>query len=477
MGLFGKGSQSIEKIEAKADAALAHGEPLEAYRQYREAARKLSVGDAAAARLREKAAAAHAAFREQRLREVEAYLADAIPSAALETLEILRDHLEAGGEAFAGRLRALETRAREMMENPATVKVDPERLDATPHLEGAAVAEPPEEREEPGLEAIDTSIDPHELFEQFSGALPPEDVERARALGSSFQQAFVRSQLGDARSALALLEQASREHPEDALVLEHLAVALDQLGRGAEAEPLFRRSLELDPQRMNARIALASILGSPPSPAASGRVAGAGDSAVAAFSLTPQGLPRDLDGALSLLEEGVARDAERAPFYCTAAVDVALKAGRSETALVWARRGMEAGAAQMPDGWITLATALEATGALDEAERAHEAAVRMAGHAILPRARFAEFALRTGHALPKAQEIIFETCMTCQAAAPSPETLAYYGMLLTRIQFARGLYKEARDGARRLLAQDPPRELAEEMKRLVQAATEALARQ
>jgi len=93
-----------------------------------------------------------------------------------------------------------------------------------------------------------------------------------------------------------------------------------------------------------------------------------------------------------------------------------------------------------------------------------------------PRALFAEFALRTGRGLKAAGEIIFETCIACQATMPSAAELDYYGFLLTRIQHARGQYASALEGAERLLAKGVTPEVRKVLLEVRRSAKEALAR-
>jgi tetratricopeptide (TPR) repeat protein len=457
MGLFGG---SPEKIEAKGDAALAHGEAMQAYQHFRDALRRLGGKDAAALeRLRAKIARAHAAFVESKLAEAEGYLADHIVDPALETLAILGDHLAEGGEALADRVRALEARAQAMRELDApTTPAAPREADEVPLALGGVLQEEDESLE---LESIPADADPRELFEQFSGALAPEDLERAEGLGEKFRLGFVAQQLGKLPSAYIELMQAAVEHPTEPLVLEHLAVVLDQLGLAPAAEEHYRRALEIDPKRMNARLALAAMLGhlgpiDPDHPE------------------QPPAPPRDSAGAIALLEEGLRLDPSRALNYLMSLVEVALAAREFPRAVEWAKQGLAAGGEPLPDAWMLYGFALEAAGDLDEAQAAFVKAVRLGGAAMQPRARLAEFALRTGQGLEKAQEIIFETCMSCQAAAPDPGTLAYYGFLLSRIQFARGRYKDALDGAQRLLKQGPPEAMGKQMQALIRDARAAI---
>lgn len=457
MGLFGG---SPEKIEAKGDAALAHGEAMQAYQHFRDALRRLGGKDAAAVeRLRSKVAAAHAAFVESKLAEAEAYLNDHIVDPALETLAILGDHLAEGGAALADRVRALEARANAMREvdAPTTPKA-PREEDDVPLALGGVLQEEDESLE---LESIPADADPHELFEQFSGALAPEDLERAHGLGEAFMLGFVEQQLGENDKARAAFERAAEAHPREPLVLEQLAVVLDQLGEAQAAEGHYRRALEIDPKRMNARLALAAMLGH----------LGPLDPDHPERQPAP---PRDSAGAIARLEEGLKVDPSHALNYFMSLVEVALAAREFPRAVAWAKQGLAAGGEPLPDAWMLHGFALEAAGDLTEAQAALVHAVRLGGAAMLPRARLAEFALRTGQGLEEAQEIIFETCMSCQATAPDPGTLAYYGFLLSRIQFARGKYKDALDGAQRLLKQGPPEPMAKAMKALIQDARAAI---
>jgi tetratricopeptide (TPR) repeat protein len=298
----------------------------------------------------------------------------------------------------------------------------------------------------------DADADPEVLFEQLAGALDPEDQARAEHLGRSFKLGFLALQRGDATAAREAFEAAAREHPDDPLLLEHLALAYDQGGDTAAAAEHYRRALEQDPARSNSRVALAGIL--------------AGSSAAG-------GQP---DHAVALLEAGATADPPRASYYELAAAEILLTLRRPLDALPRIEKAMREGADNTVAAWQLQGAALEGAGMLVEAEAAHDRAVRLGGAAMQPRAQFAEFALRTGRGLKEAGEIIFETCIACQATMPSAAELDYYGFLLTRIQHARGQHKSALEGAERLLAKGVTPEVRKVLLDVRRSAKEALAR-
>ena len=473
MGLFGGG---IEKTEAKGDAALAKGDDLQAYRHFgdalREAQRKQPE---AAGRLREKLAGARVSFVRRKIDEARGYLQDQVIEPAIESLTIARDYLDAGDaglqDEIAGLLKlARATHAEAPAPDAATVEAEFEDAETDPDvvLEEeseaeapggpsaasalAAEASPPASDSAEFLDLTDADADPEVLFEQLSGALHDEDLERAERLGRVFKLGFVALQRGDPTAAREAFETAAREHPDDPLLLEHLALAYDQSEQPAEAADRYGRALAKDPTRWNSRVALAGIL--------------AGTSAAG-------GHP---EHAVTLLEEGVTADPPRAASYQLAAAEILLTLHRPLDALPRIESAMQAGATESVAAWQLQGAALEGAGMLEEAEKAYDRAVRFGGSAMQPRAQFAEFALRTGRGLKTAGEIIFETCIACQATMPSAEELDYYGFLLTRIQHARGQFKSALEGAERLLAKGVSPDGRRVLLEIRRSAKEALAR-
>lgn len=470
MALFGGG---IEKTEAKGDAALAKGDAVQAYRQFRDALREAERKlPAAAPRLREKMNGARVSVARSKISEARAYLQDQVTEAAIEALSIAGEYLEADDAELRREVtellkQAQSARAEAEVPDAATVEAEFEEAETDPDavLEEEAASEPSAdaalaaEAAPPGpgtgeefLDLTDADADPELLFEQLAGALEPDDLERAEHLGRSFKLGFVALQRGDAPAARQAFESAAREHPDDALLLEHLALAHDQGGETATAAEHYRRAIERDPARWNSRVALAGIL--------------AGSSASG-------GQP---DQAVALLEAGATADPPRASYYELAAAEILLTLQRPLDALPRIEKAMGAGADQTVAAWQLQGAALEGAGRLEEAEQAYDRAVRLGGAAMQPRAQFAEFALRTGQGLKTAGEIILETCVACQATMPSAAELDYYGFLLTRIQHARGQYKPALEGAERLLARGVTPEVRKVLLEVRRSAKEALAR-
>jgi len=448
MGLFGSGKGKHEALEAKADGLLG-ADPLEARRLYREALRKLGGKDAPAVeRLRAKAREARARFLESKLAEAERFLEDRICDAAGESLAIARENLEPGEDEWTARVAALEARIREV-EQTATV-ARPIRAG-----EGLPVVVPPEAlaADDDGAEAYEVE-DPLAAFEMYAGMLGP-DYEHATALSDEFKIGFVAFQLGDRAAALQAFQSECARHPEDGFLHEVLAQALDQDGREEEAAAHFRRAVEIQPERSNARLALAQLMAGP-----RGGDAPGGEEGTAA--------------ALELLADGERLDPGHTLLFRIAKSEILVARRRGAEALATLDPLLQSAYEKEPVLWQLYGAALETQGSLDDAETAYRKFVRLSGQAMAPRAAFAEFALRHGRALDEAEKIIFETCLGCQATRPDEEQLDRYGVILTRIQMARGEYRAALDGAERLLAKGAPSDLVAGLEALRRAARAAL---
>jgi tetratricopeptide (TPR) repeat protein len=447
MGLFGGG---FEKTEAKADAALVKGEALQAYRLFGDALRQAGSKAAdAPERLREKQTRARLAFVRLKLDEALGFVQDEVAEAALESLAIAREYVVEGDQVLRDEIAALSGRASALGGRvaPATAEPAPEP-DPEPVDEETAPEMPSPEDE--FLDLDDAEGDPEILFEQLAGILSPADLDHAETLGRAFKIGFVATQRGDAAGAASALEEAAREHPDDALVLEYLALACDHADRPLEAAEHYRRALALDPARWNARIALASVM---------------------AGASTAGG---QIEAAIELLDEGGRVDPDRGSTYLLAVAETLLTARRPLEAIARIEQAMQSGAAEAAQAWQFYGGALEEVGRLDDAEEALMRAVRLGGQSMQPRAQFAEFALRTGRALEDAGEMIFDICINCQATMPSIDELDYYGFLLTRIQYARGQYRQAIEGADRLLAKGPAPAVRQVLLEVRRQAKEAL---
>jgi len=469
MGILDGLRGGIEKLEQKGDDALTRQRPLEAMRCFADALHKVSTKNPPAAdRLQGKLKAARRSFLEAKLTEARGLAGDELFAQALETLEVAGQNLTPDDGDLRQRIAQLDQELREqLLEREAGAEAAPLALAQSATLPPDAVghgtrAPAGDDEADPGSEAFSLDEASGEVaFEQFVGALPEEDRERALHTGREFKLGYVAHQIGDSAAAIAWLERAHAAAPEDGLVLEHLALALDQAGRTEEARESYVKTLALEPERHNARIALASILAGP-------RTAGG----IQPFEVWRQAAAEaahngmDPQPALALLEEGLHRDAQHAGAYVMAAAEVCLATGRAEAAVAHVDRIIGQSGAQGALLWHLRAVGLELGGKIEEAQQAYEKAVRQGGHALFFRAEFAEYALRHQRALEEAEHHIFDTCMSCQATQPGAEELDFYGFLLTRLQHARGELQAALKGIDRLLAKAPPRELDQALRGL-----------
>lgn len=461
----------FDKTERKGDEALSSGDPLRAMQHFRDALRKAERKDAAAAeRLREKEQSARVAFLTLKLAEARRFLDDEVIDAAHESLEIAREHLGAKAGAIADEIERLSEEAKKLEARlaPSAPEADLEQLSeigSPGPLPGvlAPIEEEADDAEERETWGSDSAV----IFEQLAAGMPENDREHGLLLGTAFHEGFIAGQRGDAAAALSAFRRAEAEHPDDPLVLEHLALTLDQMGQTSEASATYARALKSDPTRRQARLALASI-------AAGVDAEAVGGARGAAYWLRTAGTApagAAFDDAIALLEDGAQRDPEHAAYYLAAAADVSLAHGRKEQASRYATRALES-SNDDPALWHTYAVARELSDDVPEAEKAYDRAARLAGASMFYRAEFAEFALRHNRALEDAEKLIFETCMSCQVAQPME--LDAYGLLLTRIQYARGEYKQALQGLDRLLAKGAVKPILKELQRLREEIRERL---
>ena len=77
---------------------------------------------------------------------------------------------------------------------------------------------------------------------------------------AAFQQALTLLRAGDAAGAESEARAALAQYPDEPNFLAVLGTALNRLHRGAEAEPLLRRAIELDPGYAKAHEALEKVL-------------------------------------------------------------------------------------------------------------------------------------------------------------------------------------------------------------------------
>ncbi|MCK4305558.1 MAG: tetratricopeptide repeat protein [Candidatus Eisenbacteria sp.] len=528
MGLFDSILGGFEKLERRGNDALARGQALQAYHHFRDALEKAKKNDPLAAEhLKVKVDRSRLLFIEAKIQESVTFLEDEVAEAALESLQIAQQYLEGSDAALAAKITQLKARAERILEPhfdpgagsasgdglpvgigstavegqsnrdgslsrdavssgserssgsepsngvgaPGTSR--PPRDDGTTDLSRA-----PDQMEAPGWDEIikdQNGLDTY--FEQLLGSLPPEDQSEAGELGRIFRKGFVAHQFGQRDVALDALSMAAQEHPDSGLVLEHLAMAFDQQGRTDDAQARYREALEKAPQRINARLALASIHAGIDPPAgiqsfehwrilAESHAARAGTGGAEGRDLQTSADDPRFAEALALLDEGTRTDAGNAATYFAAAAEICLARACPKRAAGFITRAMELGSDGSTHLWHLYGAAMEMSGSLDEAESAYDRAVQLGGHAMLYRAEFAKFALRHRRALKEASDMLFQTCLGCQASRPAQEELDYYGFLMTQIQIARGELKQALEGIDRLLHQGAPEVLEPELRRM-----------
>ncbi len=446
MGLLDSFFGNADKMEKKGDSALESGKPLDAMREFQSAIRKAGERDPLAKeRLEAKVRRARVSFHRLKVEEAAELLQDDLLDEAGESLQIAREHESGVPPTDISRRTKLEGQLRNRLEELGGPDI------ALPNPDGADV-------QVTGVREVvaEDRMPPSQLdasFDQLSSALAPEDREHAATLGRAFKQGFVAQQTGQPEVSLKALQQAIEDHPDDGLVIETLAVALDQSGDEQQAATYYQRALDADPKRRNARIALAAMR----SGVETTHGLQAANRLLQAIHEFKGARARDTyEAAMKLLEEGAREDPPGAGQYLIAAAEISLIYRQPQAALAQLEQVAKMGNDKLPSLWHLMALSSEMGGDLDRAEDSYDKAVRLGGNAMFFRAEFAEFALRHERALETAEKTIFDTCIGCQAAQVSPEELDYYGFLLSRIQYARGEYKDALEGVDRLLRKGIP---------------------
>lgn len=446
MGLLDSFFGNADKMEKKGDSALESGKPLDAMREFQRALRKSAQRDPLAKeRLEAKVRRARQSFHRLKVEEAADLLQDDLLDEAGEALQIAREHEGGAPPTEISRRTKLEGQLRSRLEEQGGPDI------ALPNPDGADV-------QVTGVRDVvpEEMLPPSQLdaaFDQLSSALAPEDREHAATLGRAFKQGFVAQQTGQPEVSLKALKLAIQDHPGDGLVIEMLAVALDQSGDEQQAAKFYQEALDADPKRRNARIALASMRSGVET---THGLQAANRLLKAVHEFAGSRARETYEAAMSLLEEGTREDPPGAAQYLIAAAEISLLYLQPQAALAQLEQVVKMGNDKVPSLWHLLGLSAEMAGDLDRAEESYDKAVRLGGNAMFFRAEFAEFALRHERALETAEKTIFDTCIGCQAAQVSPEELDYYGFLLSRIQYARGEYKDALEGVDRLLRKGTP---------------------
>jgi tetratricopeptide (TPR) repeat protein len=411
MALFGGLFGNFEKLEQRGDSALTRSDPLGAVNAYRDALKKAAKKDPiAAGRIESKLTGAREQFVKLKLTEASEWIDEKTPDYAAEALLIARDNLVSSNRLQTAEIERLENAVRRLRggETDAKSLDDLARPDSATAPAGVGVAgerlAPEDELEQ--MSEADERLQAE--FEQLIGALPEEDHEPAAALGVDFMIAYVAHHNEEREESIKAFRKVVAAHPKSALANEMLGVALDLVEKDHEASTYFKAALDLDPKRMNSRIALASIIAKlPPSPGVQPFSRWTHIAAVAAKEAKKGALEK----ALNLLRGDGQIGPEAAATIMVTGAEFSLAHGRPDLAVANIDQLITASGGTQPTLWHFKAVASEFAGRLDDAEDAYEKAVELGHSALFFRAEFAEFTLRHSRSLDKAEELILKLCM------------------------------------------------------------------
>jgi len=467
MGLFDGLLGGFEKCEKRGDEALAKNKPLQAYSAFKDALKKAKKQDPlAAGRIESKLRSANESFVKFKMKEAADFLTDDMVEYASEALQIAKDRVESPNSILSSEMNRLTEQIREKLGPDTDVQTvsDLAGSDTAAAPMGVGVAgniDSPESDREGQHEPNRTEQLLDAEFEQMLGSLPPADQDIATGLSRNFKIGFLAHHNEDSEKAIAAFRLAAEETPDNALVFEMLAVSLDLAGKTNEAAAGFEKALEIEPGRLNSRLALASIIAQmPASPGVQPYHRW--------FVLAEENKANkeNLTRALELLAGGEGDDPDQALANKSTAAEFCLANREPAMASNLIMELIEQVDDAQPTDWHMLAVGKEMTGALDEAEAAYKKAADSGQQALFFRSEFAEFALRNRRSLTEAEDLILKISCGCQGSVPEPETLDYYGFILARIKHAQGLHDEALEGITRILEHNPPMILETELRRL-----------
>ncbi len=429
MGLFGS---SFEKLEAKGDRLLTGEDFTGAAQAYRSAFRKAEKKDPEAARrLRVKVDQVDERVLQEFSRLVREHLEDGEPDVAREHLEIARNFAREHPGKYDEQIRELEAAIR------ARVKSD--------------VAESQEQYEKQMQEDLrEEEITPEIIeFEQALNTLGPEDAEEARSYGPHFQKGFMTLIDGDFATAADELQLATHERPESALIYEQLGKALEMGGRSAEARGAYRKALQRDPRRLDARLSMATILDS---------------------------IENNHREALEVLAEGIEEVPAGEYALRMSIAGIHLHRKRPADTLSELENLLEVTPDGTPDLLHMYGTAHETLGNIDDAGKAFQAAYASDSRNPARRVTFVEFCLRHNRDLDSAESALHSICQSCGFPG-DPGTLATFSYYLSLITSARGQPEEALSQVARALSQGIPPQFEEKFAELKKHLENAADRQ
>ncbi len=413
MGLFGS---SFEKLEAKGDRLLEQEDFAGAAQAYRSALRKCEKKDPdAAPRLKAKMEQADDRVIREFVRLIGEHLEDGEPDVAREQLEIAHNFAREHPGKYDEQLRELEAAIG------ARVKSD---IQAS-HQQYEEQMQEELREEEVTQEIIE--------FEQALHTLGPEDAEEARSYGAHFQKGFMSLIEGDFETAAEELERATHERPQSAITYEQWGKALEMAGRSAEARRAYQKALQRDPRRQDARLSLGAILDS---------------------------IENKDREALEILAAGIEEIPAGEYALRLSMAGIHIHRNRPEKALTELEKLRTSIPDGTPDLWHLFATAHEAAGDLDNAEKAFQAAYATDSRNPARRVAFVEFCLRHERSLDNAEAALHSICQSCGFPG-DPGTMATFSYYLALITSARGKPQEALSQVARALSQGIPPQFEE----------------
>jgi tetratricopeptide (TPR) repeat protein len=419
---------SYEKHEARGDRAMKEEDPTGAAQAFRAALRKVEGKDPGAeARLRDKVDAADDAVIRGCERFIREHLEDGDPDVAEDQLEVARGFTRDHPGKYDDLLRSLERAIEERR------KAD------------AAHADTHYDRQmQESLREEDVSAETIE-YEQVLGALGPEDAIEAQTYGPHFQKGYLALTEGDFLTAVEELELATHERPESAIIYEVWGKALEMAGRSPEARSAYRKALERDPSRRDARLSLANLLDSLDG--------------------------RDQD-AVELLREGLEVSPDSEPMFRMSIAAIHLHKERPELALA----EMQPLFKVRPDGnaelWQLYGSAEEMAGDLDQAEKGFVASYAMDSRNPSRRIQYAEFCLRHGRSLDAAEHALISACQAC--GVPDSHTMATLSFYLAQVYSAQERYDDALTQVTRALEDGVPPDMEEQFRELKRTIEDTL---
>jgi tetratricopeptide (TPR) repeat protein len=429
MGLFDFLGGSFEKQEAKGDRLMEAKEYTGAAQAYRSAFWKAEKKDPdAASRIQAKLDSADDLVVKEFARLVREHLEDGAPEIAREQLEVARNFAREHPGKYDELLKELDAAIRARVSSDIAEsqrRYDKEMQDS--------------------LREKEVTQDLIE-YEQALNVLGPEAAEEARSYGPHFRKGFMALTEGDFITALEELERATHEQPESGIVYEQWGKALEIGGHSARARSAYRKAIQRDPKRRDARLSLANILDSMEN--------------------------KDRD-ALEVLAEGIQEVPEEEEGWRMSMGGIHLHRDRPTEALAEFQRVLELIPEGTPDLLQMLGTAYEGTGDMTAAEKAFQMAYAKDSRNPARRVAYVEFCLRNKRSYDNAEGALMSICQSCGFPG-DPQTLATFSYYMALLTVARGNPAEALSTVDRALSQGVPSEFDQRFRDLRKQLQEAV---